>query len=138
MIDFAPLDDDTGIEDYPGYIGMTWDGALSMSREFRRFQDFSWDEYSEAIQDTADSRLIKFTFAGKHAVLSFEPFQDVAYLLDQLTTVEVHIDYGPSDGGMASGSGFIFFSKNPDSLEDARAEVMALTDALERDFAALK
>lgn len=134
MIKFSPIDEETGIEDYPGYIGMTWDGEISMSRDFRPFQDFRWAEYSAAIEETADSREIDFAFAGKFTVLSFEPYQDVAFLMDQLSTVEVHRDDGSSYEGMASGSGYIFFSRNPDSLDDSRDEVLALVQALERDF----
>lgn len=134
MIVFRPIDEETSIEDYPGYIGMTWDGEISMSRDFRRFQDFRWVEYSAAIEETTDSRQIAFTFAGKSTVLNFEPYQDVAFLMDQLTTVEVHRDHGSSYGGMASGSGYIFFSKNLSSLDDARDEVLALVQSLESDL----
>lgn len=137
MIDFSPIDQETGIEDYPGYIGMTWDGEISMSRDFRQFQDFRWAEYFDAIEASADLREIDFTFSGKCTVISIEPYQDVAFLMDQLSTVEVHRDDGSAYGGMASGSGYIFFSKNLDSLDDSREEVLALVQALLMDFVKL-
>ena len=40
MKDFEPIDEDTGIEEYPGYIGMTWDRDLFMSDKFKFFEKF--------------------------------------------------------------------------------------------------
>lgn len=34
MKEFIQLDEETGIDEYPGYVGMTWDGELSMLKEF--------------------------------------------------------------------------------------------------------
>ena len=54
MQNFVPIDDETGIEEYPGYVGMTWDGELSMHTDFKRFQEFSWDTFSELVQERGE------------------------------------------------------------------------------------
>ena len=62
MIDFEPIDEETNIVDYPGYVGMTWDGELSMSKEFKDFGTFDWDTYSELIEEFNESRSISYEF----------------------------------------------------------------------------
>ncbi len=138
MQEFKPIDDELGIEEYPGYIGMTWDGEISMLNEFRRIKDFKWDAYSELVQEFGDSRHIEYRYAGKNIEVIFHPFEDLAYLLDQLTTVEVRRDDGATYGGMASGSGFIFFVKDTSSLNCSLLEVSALVEAVEQDYAILQ
>ena len=134
MIDFEPIDDDTGIEDYPGYVGMTWDGELSMSSGFENFQNFNWDRYSELIDELGEVRHISYEFRNFNNHFSFEAYQNIGYLVDGLISVEVHKDDGSSYGGMASGSGLIFFLKNGYSLEDAIEEFKAVAIALYSDL----
>ena len=105
MIDFEPIDDDTGIADYPGYVGMTWDGELSMLNEFKNFKRFNWDTYSELIEELNESRIISYEFRNHKNQILFEAFQDVGFLVDELITVESHKDDGASYGGLASGRG---------------------------------
>ena len=134
MIDFEPIDEDTGIEDYSGYIGMTWDGELSMSKEFKDFEKFDWNGYSELIEELDGIQLISYEFQNHKHQISFEAYQDVGFLVDQLITVEAHSDDGASYGGMASGRGYIFFLRNGYNLDDAIEEVNAVTSALIDDL----
>jgi len=134
MQEFQPIDDETGIEEYPGYIGLTWDGEISMLIQFGRITDFKWDAYSELVQELDDTRHVEFNHDGRNIEVIFHPFEDLAYLLDQLTTVEVQRDDGAAYGGMASGSGFIFFAKNTSSLHESISEISALMEAIEQDY----
>ena len=60
MKNFEPIDRDTGIENYPGYIGMTWDGDLYMSDKFKLFEKFKWDTYNELLYELGVSRQISY------------------------------------------------------------------------------
>ena len=137
MIDFEPIDEDTGIDDYPGYIGMTWDGELSMSKEFKDFEKFDWNTYSELIEELCESRTISYQFRNHKNLVRFEAYQDIGFLVDELITVETHSDDGSSYGGMASGRGYIFFLRNGYNLDDAIEEFKTITIALNEDFGAL-
>ena len=137
MIDFEPIDDDTGIEEYPGYVGMTWDGEISMLKKFENFKKFNWDTYSELIEESNESRIISYEFQTHKNQFIFEAYQDVGFLVDELITVESHRDDGASYGGMASGSGYIFFLRNGYTLDDAVEEFNAVTMALIEDLAKL-
>ena len=137
MIDFEPIDDDTGIADYPGYVGMTWDGELSMSKEFKDFEKFDWNGYSELIEELDGIQLISYEFQTHKHQVWFEAYQDVGFLVDQLITVEAHSDDGASYGGMASGRGYIFFLRNGYELNDAIEEFNAVARALIEDLGKL-
>ena len=130
MVDFEPIDEDTGIEEYPGYVCMTWDGELSMSNEFKDFETFDWNTYSELIEELDDSREISYEFQNHKHQVSFEAYQDIGFLVDKLITVESHEDNGASYGGMASGRGYIFFLRNGYNLNDAIEEFKSVTIAL--------
>ena len=134
MKNFEPIDRDTGIENYPGYIGMTWDGDLYMSDKFKLFEKFNWDTYNELLYELGDSRQITYSVSGQKFTVDYNQEEDIAYLIDQLSTVEAYYDSGPPDGGPASGEGFIFFVVSNSTLEKALIEVSALTGALEYDL----
>jgi|GEM_PF-5727337 len=137
MIDFEPIDDDTGIEEYPGYVGMTWDGEISMLKKFENFKNFNWDSYSELIEESNESRVIFYEFRGHKNQFLFEAYQDVGFLIDELITVECHKDDGASYGGMASGRGYIFFLRNGYNIDDAIEEFNTVTTALVEDLGKL-
>lgn len=138
MINFNPIDEETGIEDYPGYVGMTWDGELSMSREFKDFEKFDWANYIDLIESIGGERDICYAIQGVKRTVTYDAMQDIGFLLDQLITIEVHIDDGGAYGGMASGSGYIFFLKDGYNLDDAVEEINALTRALGNDFESIQ
>jgi hypothetical protein len=39
---FEPLDDYTPIEQYPGFIGYTWDGEFHLGPELEVLEGFDW------------------------------------------------------------------------------------------------
>jgi hypothetical protein len=138
MKDFEPIDEDTGIEEYPGYIGMTWDRDLYMSDKFKLFEKFDWANYNDLLSELGDSRQITYSVSGQKFTVDYNQEEDLAYLIDQLSTVEAYYDSGPADGGPASGAGFIFFVVSNSTLEKALIEVSALTSALENDLRLLR
>ena len=134
MIDFEPIDEDTGIEEYPGYVGMTWDGELSMLSDFENFKKFNWDTYSEFIEELGESRDISYQFRNQKKLVRFEAYQDIGFLVDEFLSVEAHSDDGSSYGGMASGRGYIFFLRAGFNLVDAIEEFNAVAIALNEDL----
>jgi hypothetical protein len=134
MIEFKPIDKETSIEDYPGYVGMTWDTELYMSKEFNEFEKFNWKKYSELVDGLNGARFISYQFRDQKNEIKYEAFQDVGEIIDELITVESHWDDGGSYGGMASGSGYIFFLRSGYSLQDAVEELNALTISLKLDL----
>jgi hypothetical protein len=134
MKPFEPIDEETGIGEYPGYIGMTWDGEISMAKPLARFQGFDWDGYSNLLEDVGRCGEIRFEYRGKICEIDYDPYTDVANVVDKLSTVEVQRDDGASYGGMASGSGYIFFLKEGYSLAEVNEEFDCLVSALEDDL----
>ena len=134
---FEPIDEDTGIEQYPGYVGMTWDGEVSMIKTLIHFQEFAWRNYWHLLDESGRSGEIAFEFQGNGRSILYEPFTDLANIVEELTTVEVHRDDGLSYGGMASGSGYIFFLKDGFSMAEAELEFRCLCAALEHDLATI-
>jgi hypothetical protein len=116
---------------------MTWDRDLYMSDKFKLFEKFDWDTYNELLYELGDSRQITYAVSGQKFTVDYYQEEDLAYLIDQLVTVEAHFDPGPANGGPASGDGFIFFIVNNSTLEKALIEVSALMVALENDLRTL-
>lgn len=137
MIDFEPIDEESGIEDYPGYVGMTWDGELSMSNDFENFKNFNWKFYAELVDDLGESRSIEYVYKNFKNSLIYEAYQDAGLVVDRFISVEVHKDDGSSYGGMASGSGLIFIRKVGFTIEDAIEEFNAVAIALNKDLKSL-
>jgi hypothetical protein len=134
MILFKSIDEETNIVDYPGYVGMTWDRELSMSSEFKEFEKFNWDKYSELVEELSDIRYISYQFRNKTNEIRYEAYQDIGLIIDELITVESHWDDGSYNGGIASGNGYFFFLRSGYNLNDAVKEINALTAALKKDL----
>jgi hypothetical protein len=136
--EFTPIDDETGINEYPGYVGMTWDGELSVLSKFNSFKNFEWDAYSELVEEFGEKRELIFKLREQDYYLEFEAYQDVALLINELHSLEVHYDDGAQYGGMCSGRGYIFFLKENYTHTDVTQELEVLKIALEQDLALLR
>ena len=90
------------------------------------------------VQERGEKIELLYKFREQLYQVEFEAYQDLGYMIDELQTVEAHHDDGAEYGGMASGSGFIFFLKNKNSNSDAKSEINALVDSLEEKIAELK
>jgi hypothetical protein len=135
-----PFDNDdyeTPIEEYPGYIGYSWDRNFVPGPELIALQDFDWNTYSEWIDEAGGSRTIKVALEGEVLTLTFDRYDDIAHLLDQLPAVEVYKDDGPPDQGPAGGSGFVFVLKDDATLKELSEQITALRRSLDADFSLL-
>jgi len=43
MRNFSLIDEETAIEEYSSYIGMSWDGELCIHVDFKTFQQYECD-----------------------------------------------------------------------------------------------
>jgi hypothetical protein len=131
-------DRETPIEEYSGYLGLTWDGTFLTQPELRPLQDFDFRKYSELADDHGGERRLDVHLPSGPITILFNPYDDIAHILDQLPTIKVYLDNGPPDAGPASGGTCVFFIADGVSETDLRASIAALATALNSDFALLE
>jgi hypothetical protein len=131
------IDEDTSIEEYPGYCGMTWDGELYLGPELKILEDFDWSSYWDLVSEHGEPRRISLLGLPYAVKCEFEAYSDLAVLLDQIPSIQVKYDNGPKDAGPASGEGYVFFIADGVSMERLTAEVSALKAALDKDLQSL-
>ena len=124
-------DYETPIEEWPGYLGHTWDQELFAGPELRELAQFDWDAYRELAP--TDVREIALDLASGRKVIKFDVYSDIAELLDALPSIDVTHDSGPDDAGPASGSGYIFCLANGSGLKALGSDISALVAALKSD-----
>jgi hypothetical protein len=131
---FHPWDDDKPVEEYPGYLGCTWDGELYPGPKLKILQTFNWAHYLNLINELEVARCLSLSELLYSVECTIEPGSDLAFLLDQLPSIEVKYDDGPSNSNPASGSGFFFFLADGVSLQCLDTELLALKHALDLDL----
>jgi hypothetical protein len=136
MQEFPFVNREQPIEEYPGYIGMTWDGEFYPGPELKDLNRFDWQSYFELVDDK--QRKLSVGLASGMVEIIFEPYDDMAVFMDQLPTVTVYFDPGPPDGGPASGDGYVFFLADGATRAMLQADIDALLTALRLDHASLK
>ena len=136
MEEFPFSDDERPIEEYPGYIGMTWDGQFYPGPELEDLNSFGWQSYFELIDE--GERKLRVGLASGLTELVFQPYDDIAVFLDQLPTVSVYRDRDPPDAGPASGAGYLFFLADGFTMPMLQADIEALLTALNSDRATLE
>jgi hypothetical protein len=129
-------DYETPVEEWPGYIGMSWDGQLSLEPELQKLDEFDWDAYRD-LAPTEERELSVHLRTGARRI-KWDINSDIALLLDELPSIDVTMDSGPEDAGPASGSGYIFCLANNTSPEDLDSDVSALLAALNADLQTFK
>jgi hypothetical protein len=135
---FEPIDDDTPIEEYPGFVGSTWDGRFYPAPELKVLESFDWLAYQELLEDYGRPRRLVLRGLPQPIECEIEPDDDLAYLLDQIPSLQVKVDKGPPDGGPASGSGYNFNIADEVSYEQFAREMASLRDALDTDLRELR
>ncbi len=130
---FDSDDRETAIEEYPGFLGYTWDGDFFLGPELKILEEFDWQGYWELYEEDETPREINIPGLSRSAVCTISAYSDLANLLDQLKSIKVMRDPGPIDGGPASGSGYIFFVADDCNVEQVRLEIVALREALDAD-----
>ena len=130
---FEGADYGTPIEELPGVVGYTWDGEFYPRPQLQILADFDWLAYDELIEEIVQPRRLVLEGLAQPTECEIEPYDDLAYLLDQVPSLEVMKDPGPKDG-MAAGSGYIFFLKDGATFEQLKAEMTSLRHALDSDL----
>jgi len=134
---FETDDYETPIEEYPGFLGYTWDGQFFPGPELKTMEEFDWQGYWELFDDDETPREINILGLSQPAICTISAYSDLAYLFDQMKSIKVMRDEGPVDCGPASGSGYVFFIADDFNVEQLRREITALREALEADKASL-
>jgi hypothetical protein len=134
MEEFYPWDDEKPIEEYPGYIGMTWDGEFYPGPELEMFEGFDWSTYWDLIDQHGERRRVSLPDLPYVVECLIEAYSDLAFLFDQMPSIQVKYDKGPPDAGPASGEGFVFFIADGISIERLNAELLALKKSLDLDL----
>lgn len=122
----------------PGYLGMVWDGTLSLRGPLRPLGRFPWPEYGELADIDGGLRTVTVQFPGGACTIEYEAYSNLAMVLDQLPSVVAVMDHGPPDASPGSGSGYIFFRAKGVTVADVAADVTALLFALNADLAILR
>ncbi|MHC2582668.1 hypothetical protein ACVI1J_005157 [Bradyrhizobium diazoefficiens] len=131
--EFEPIDDETPIEEYPGYIGHAWDWDFYPGPELEVLASFELQEYLERFRSGEKRELTLRELPEVFTCEALE-FSSWSQLLDQLPSVTAGYDEGPSDAGPASGTGHVFFISEGVTTERLINEVTALRRALDDDF----
>jgi hypothetical protein len=126
-------DYETPIEEYPGYLGHTWDGELYVGPHLTMLSEFDWSSYMDLL-DGEGGRSIKISLPSGTTIIEIEAYDDPALIVDQLPSIKVLRDAGNPDGGPASGAGYIFFLAEDSSLEILASEISALVENLKTDL----
>ena len=76
-------------------IGYTWDGVFYPGKELKPLQEFDWPSYRELMEESNQPRRLKLQLPAMPIECDIEPYQDLAFLLDQIPSVQVKINNGP-------------------------------------------
>jgi hypothetical protein len=102
-------DYETPIEEYTGYLGLTFDGTFSAETPLQPLTSIDLRKYSELVDEHGGERRLNIALpSGKIAIL-FRAYDSIAHILDQLPTVKGYLDNGPPNAGPASGGTCVFF-----------------------------
>jgi hypothetical protein len=136
---FLSDDYETPLEEYPGYLGLTWDGEFNAADEaLRPLGEFDLQRYSELVDEHGITRHLKIDLPSGSISVVFDAYNDFAHILDQLPTIKVYRDNGPPDAGPASGAGYLFFIADGVSYFDLKESIAVLVAALKSDLGALE
>src|SRR5271157_1976985 len=91
------------IESYPGYLGHAFDGDINAQSELAPLLDFDFRKYSELVDGCGGERHLNVVLPSGRIAISFNAYDGIVAILDQLPTVKVLLDNGPPDAGPASG-----------------------------------
>jgi hypothetical protein len=134
MEDLDNTDQETPIEEYPGFVGYTWDGEFRPGPELKVLGDFDWSTYWELADNYENPRRIVLSYTPKDIECTVGAYEDIAHLLDQIPSLTVMYDNGPADAGPASGTGYVFFIADETSVETLVADMSRLRAGLDADF----
>jgi hypothetical protein len=131
-------DYETPVEQYPGYLGVAWEGTLLAGTELQPLTSLDLRRYSELVDERGGERQLNIDLPSSKLTILFRAYDSIADILDQLPSVRVYLDNGPPDGGPASGGTHVFFLAEQVTETDLEASIAALVTALKSDFACLE
>ncbi len=132
------FDEDTPVEETPGYLGHVFDDYLSFGPELEALSDFDWTQF-ECMAEDLDrlNRRLNLELDGKTTAISADANR-INEFLDELPSVEAIYDC-PPDQGPAGGSGYVFVASEgytgPGRVQE---HAKALRKALETDYEILR
>ena len=135
--DFEPIDDDTPIEAYTGYIGHTWDWDFYPGSELEVLASFELQEYLERFR-SGEARRLVLRKLPEVITCEVSEYGGWPQILDQLSSITACFDEGPPDAGPASGAGHVFFISDGVTTERLINEVTSLRQALDDDLQQLR
>lgn len=117
---------DISIDEYPGYLGLIWDGFFSPSQWLTAIEAF--DPVCSIDQDKLPLKLRTKTKSGRSFIVKIlhDPLLD---LVHSLPAVASYTDRGPKDQA-SQGSGFVFFLRHGSTYEGLAEEIEACLNAL--------
>jgi hypothetical protein len=130
-------DRETPFEEYPGYLGYSWDGDFHAQSELAPLSNFDLLKYSELVDDRGGERQLNVVLPSGPITISFNAYDSMANILDQVPTVNVRLDNAPDDSP-ASGTLCVFFIADGISKTELKVSVDALAKALKSDFTSLE
>jgi hypothetical protein len=125
------------MEEYPRYLGYSWDGDFHAESELAPLLDFDFLTYSELVDDRGGERRLNVVLPSGPITILFNAYDGIADILDQLPTVNVRLD-NSSDDGPASDSLCVFFIADGVSETELKVSVSALAETLKSDFNSLE
>tara|TARA_Y100001934_G_C12189999_1_gene695930 strand:- start:548 stop:1036 length:489 start_codon:yes stop_codon:yes gene_type:complete len=127
------IDEETPIEETPGYLGHIFDDYVSFGPKLEALSDFDWAQFESMATDLDKcDRCLTLKLNGKTTVFSADASR-INEFLDELPSVDA-IYYCPPDQGPAGGAGYIFVAAE-DYVEEHAKE---LRKALEVDYEILR
>ena len=129
---FDSDDYETSIEDFPGYVGHTWDGELFPGPALEALENFDWYRYEGLVSASGQPRRLVLTISEGPRVLLVKPEDGIHDLLEQHPSIQVWCDEP------AAGLGFFFTILDRANGEQLTLEIAALKSILEHDHLALK
>ncbi len=134
---WKPSEEVGDVQQESGYLGLSWDREISAGPLLRPVKAFPWGEYDELCQMLPSARSLAVAFSkGSHAV-RYDADEDIAFLLDQVPTIEVLRDDGPPEPSFGAGGGYVFFRAKDATSESVQNDIAALLAALRADLEAL-
>ena len=132
MQEFEPIDDETGIESYPNFLGMMWDLEFAMCDPcLEPMRSFDWNGFVESFE-VDEVRKFELDFCSGRKKICIREGYSLPSVLDQIPSIVVKVDI-PSDQGPGSGVGHVFFYADGCNSETVSRDISALIASLSGD-----
>lgn len=130
-------DNETPVEDVPGYIGHIWDDFWVFGEGLKPLECFDFGQYAGLAEELdALDRKIEIDFGYGPKVIGFDAYS-IHEIVGSIPFVDATYDCPPYQGP-AGGAGYIFLIDNGYTLAEATKAAKVLRSALDADFLALQ